>query len=604
MEKTKKIPQKVVKNKKSTKANSINKPKNFKLSLGKMFKSMKGYTGLVVLAVFLSVLSTLITIIGPIILNKMMKAIPDPSQEHLLTTYGIILVCLYTASFLFNYFQGYIMSRVSVGISTKFRSQISQKINRLPLSYFDKNSYGDTLSRITNDIDTFAQTLDNSLTSLISSITMIVGIPVAMFTVSWQLTLVSLAEIPVAIILIAIVVKFSQKYFTNQQNQLGEINGKIEEIYSSHNVVKAFNAQDKELKSFDTINNELKKSTRKAEFLSGLMMPIINFVGNLVYVAICVLGAWVAIQKNNFQFIFDIITFMTYIKLFNQPLGQLGSIFGSLQSAVAASERVFDFLEEKEQPIEEGKITNLENIEGSVEFKNVSFSYVPGKEIITNLSFKAKPGQKIAIVGPTGAGKTTIVNLLMRFYDIDKGEILIDGTNTCFMTRECVRSMFAMVLQDTWLYEGTIMENIRYSNKDATDEEIIEACKMANVDHFIHSLPHGYDMVLTEDSSISSGQKQLLTIARAMVQNAPMLILDEATSSVDTRTEILIQNAMDRLMKNKTSFVIAHRLSTIKNADLILVMKDGQVIEQGTHEELLNQDGSFYKDLYNSQFEQ
>ena len=472
----------------------------------------------------------------------------------------------------------------------------------MPLNYFDRNSYGDVMSRLTNDVDTVGRTLDNTLANLITSITMIIAIPVIMFTISWQLTLVALCEIPVAFLVVSLIVKFNQKYFVKQQKSLGEMNGHIEEIYSAHNVVKAFNGEQKSYQQFEVINKELKKSGMKAQFYSGLMMPVINFVGNLVYIGICLMGAYLAIKNNDYLFATSIITFMTYIKLFNQPLGQLGSISGTLQQTAAAAERVFEFLEEEEQENEDHKTKTIENVKGLVEFSHVDFGYTPEKQIIHDFSFKAKPGQKIAIVGPTGAGKTTLVNLLMRFYEVNDGEIKIDGISTKDMNRSYVRSLFGMVLQDTWLFEGTIKENIAYGNPKATDHEIIEACKMANVHHFIKTQPNGYDMVLNEDCSISAGQKQLLTIARAMVQNAPMLILDEATSSVDTRTEVLIQTAMDRLTKGRTSFVIAHRLSTIKNADKIIVMKDGSIVEVGTHKELLEKKG-FYADLYYSQFE-
>ena len=423
-----------------------------------------------------------------------------------------------------------------------------------------------------------------------------------MFTISWELTLFSLIEIPLALGLISIIVKFSQKYFIKQQDFLGQINGHIEEIYSAHNVVKAFNGEEKAINEFDQINRKLKYTARKSQFLSALMMPSINFIGNLVYAGICIFGAWLAIKDNDLLFVTSIITFTTYIKLFNQPISQLGTIFSSLQSSAAASERVMEFLSEPNQPNDVDNKT-ISKIKGKVEFKNVSFGYDKDKTIIHNFSFTALPGQKIAIVGPTGAGKTTLVNLLMRFYEIDSGEILVDGVNIHDMTRSYARNLFGMVLQDTWLFEGTIRDNLKFGNPNATDKEMIEACKMANVHHFITTLPGNYDMVLKEDSLVSQGQKQLLTIARAMIQNSPMLILDEATSSVDTRTEVLIQSAMDRLTKGRTSFVIAHRLSTIRNADQIIVMANGEVVEHGKHDELLAK-GGFYASLYASQFDE
>ena len=458
------------------------------------------------------------------------------------------------------------------------------------------------LSRVTNDIDTVGMTLERIMSSLVTSVVTIIGIPIVMFTISWQLTLISLLQIPLALLIVFLVVKFNQKYFVRQQKYLGDINGYIEEHYSAHTVIKAFNGEEKAQEEFDAINTKLRSSSMKAQFFSGLMHPIVNFASNVIYVLICLVGGWIAISTNNIAFLATIITFLIYSKLFNQPISQIGSVMGNLQSTMVAAERVFEFLKEEEQPDESEKTLTIKDVKGKVEFKHVNFGYDKDKQIIFDFNFTANPGEKIAIVGQTGAGKTTIVNLLMRFYEIDSGEILIDGVSTKDMNRSYVRSLFGMVLQDTWLFEGTIKENLRFGKPDATDEEIVNACKMANVDHFIRTEPNGYDMVLSEETSISQGQKQLLTIARAMVQNAPLLILDEATSSVDTRTEILIQTAMDRLTKGRTSFVIAHRLSTIKNADIIIVMKDGNIVEVGTHQELLDKGGT-YRDLYVSQFE-
>lgn len=582
---------------------SYSKSKDFKKAMLFLFKSLKAYRVLVILSLFLSAVGTILSIMGPYVLNLMMEEIVVPPFDFdAITRFGLILVVMYAFAFGFTYIQNFIMAKVAAKISEKYRRQITEKINKLPLSYFDHNTYGDLLSRMTNDVDLIGQTLNNSLPNLISSFTMIIGIPLMMFTISWELTLFSLIEIPLALGLIVLIVKFSQKYFIKQQDYLGDINGHIEEIYSAHNVVKAFNGEEKALKEFDQINIKLKNSARKSQFFSALMMPSINFIGNIIYAGICVFGAWLAIKNNDILFVTSIITFITYIKLFNQPMAQLGTIFSTLQSSAAASERVMEFLAEPDEPVDTNNKT-IKNIKGKVEFKNVSFGYEKDKTIIHNFSFTALPGQKIAIVGPTGAGKTTLVNLLMRFYEVDSGEILVDNVNIHDMTRSYARNLFGMVLQDTWLFEGTIRDNLKFGNPSATDEEMIEACKMANVHHFITTLPGNYDMILKEDSMVSQGQKQLLTIARAMIQNSPMLILDEATSSVDTRTEVLIQTAMDRLTKGRTSFVIAHRLSTIRNADQIIVMANGEVVEHGKHDELLAK-GGFYASLYLSQFDE
>lgn len=583
---------------------SNDRAKDFKGSLKMLLKRLNEHKAYVIIAIIFAALAAVLNVLGPNFLNDLMTMLFDQNGYKVsdVTKMGLIILCMYLVAGILGYLQGFLMSKVSVGVSKKLRTEISRKINKLPLKYFDSHSYGDVLSRVTNDVDTVGNTLERTLSSLVTSSVTIIGIPIVMFTISWQLTLISLLQIPLALLVVFLVVKFNQKYFIKQQKYLGDVNGYIEENFSAHNVVKAFNGEEKAQQTFDSINNNLKVVSRKAQFFSGLMMPIVNFTSNIIYVLICLVGASIAIKTNNMAFLATIITFMTYSKLFNQPVAQIGSISGTLQSTIAAAERVFEFLNEEEQPDESDKTLTIENVKGKVEFRHVNFGYTPDKQIIFDFNFTANPGEKIAIVGQTGAGKTTIVNLLMRFYEVNDGEILIDGVPTKDMNRSYVRSLFGMVLQDTWLFEGTIKENLRFGKPDATDEEIVEACKIANVDHFIRTEPKGYDMVLAEETNISTGQKQLLTIARAMVQNAPMLILDEATSSVDTRTEILIQTAMDRLTKGRTSFVIAHRLSTIKNADKIIVMKDGNIVEIGTHDELIAKGGA-YKELYNSQFE-
>ncbi len=590
--------------KQSSHAMAKERAKDFKGTLKMLMKRLCQFKWHLIIALTFAICAAVLNVLGPRFLNDMMTMLFSTTgyQFSEVTRIGIIIVIMYVVAGILGYFQGFLMSKVSVGISKKLRSEISVKINKLPLQYFDKHSYGDVLSRVTNDIDTVGITLERIMSSLVTSMVTIIGIPVVMFTISWQLTLISLLQIPLALLIVFLVVKFNQKYFVRQQKYLGDINGYIEEHYSAHTVIKAFNGEEKAQEEFDAINSKLRSSSMKAQFFSGLMHPIVNFASNVIYVLICLVGGWIAISTNNIAFLATIITFLTYSKLFNQPISQIGSVMGNLQSTMAAAERVFEFLKEEEQSDESEKTLTIKDVKGKVEFKHVNFGYDKDKQIIFDFNFTANPGEKIAIVGQTGAGKTTIVNLLMRFYEIDSGEILIDGVSTKDMNRSYVRSLFGMVLQDTWLFEGTIKENLRFGKPDATDEEIVNACKMANVDHFIRTEPNGYDMVLSEETSISQGQKQLLTIARAMVQNAPLLILDEATSSVDTRTEILIQTAMDRLTKGRTSFVIAHRLSTIKNADKIIVMKDGNIVEVGTHQELLDKGGA-YRDLYVSQFE-
>jgi len=510
------------------------------------------------------------------------------------------LLILYILSAIFSYSQGWIMTGVSQKITYQFRRDISEKINRLPLAYFDKRTFGEVLSRVTNDVDTVSQTLNQGLTQIVTSVTMIIGILIMMFSISWHLTLVSIVLVPLSFVLITLIIRKSQRYFKEQQDSLGEINGHIEEMYAGHNVMRVFNGEAQSVEKFKKINTKLFSSAWRAQFLSGLMMPIMTFVGNLGFVGVSALGGYLAI-RGSLQ-IGDIQAFIQYVNQFNQPIIQTANIANVMQSTAAAAERVFEFLDEKEEMAENDKKVTLNAIQGGVEFDNVVFGYDKDKVIINNFNAKIKPGQRIAIVGPTGAGKTTIVNLLMRFYDVNQGAIKIDGVDTREMRRTDIRKLFGMVLQDTWLFNGTIRENIAYGKPSATEGEIVAAATAAHANHFIHSLPQGYDLELNEEAdNISQGEKQLLTIARAMLANNPMMILDEATSSVDTRTEVLIQKAMENLMKGRTSFVIAHRLSTIRNADLILVINDGNIVEQGTHKELLAKNG-FYASMYNSQF--
>jgi len=510
------------------------------------------------------------------------------------------LIGLYLLSAALRYLESWIMTNVTQKVTFQMRRDISLKINRLPLSYFDKQTYGEVLSRVTNDVDTISQTLNQSLSQIVSAVVMIAGIVAMMLSISWQMTVVALLVLPVSMGFVLLIAKKSQVQFTRQQTELGELNGHIEEMYAGHQVMRVFNGQARSLAKFTAINNQLHVSAWKSQFLSGLMWPIMNFVGNLGYVGVAVLGGWLAI--NGRLQVGDIQAFIQYMRQFNQPIEQTANIANVLQSTAAAAERVFEFIDEPEEAREGRDLVKLEKVKGGVEFDNVTFGYNPDEPVVKGLSARVKPGQRVAIVGPTGAGKTTLVNLLMRFYEINSGAIKIDGVDIRQMKRSDVRQMFGMVLQDTWLFSGTIRDNLRYGRPDASDDELIATAKEAHVDHFVRSLPGGYDMMLDEEATnISQGEKQLLTIARAMLAKTPMLILDEATSSVDTRTEVLIQQAMDRLMKGKTSFVIAHRLSTIRDADLILVVKDGNIVEQGTHQALLDQHG-FYAELYNSQF--
>ena len=516
---------------------------------------------------------------------------------------AIFLVILYIISYFANFFQGFLMATVNQRVSKNLRTAISDKINRLPLKYFDSMSYGEVLSRVTNDVDTIGQALNNSVNTLVGAAALFIGSLIMMFVTNWIMALSGVIATIIGFVIMIVIISKSQKYFMEQQAVLGQVNGIVEECYSGQEIIKAYNAEQETGEFFEKENTRLYKSAWKSQFYSGLMQPIMGFIGNFSYVVVCVVGA-VLVYYNIINFSV-IIAIMIYIRLFTQPLAQMAQGVTNLQSAAAASERVFEFLEQPELSDESNLTKRLENseIKGNVEFKHVKFGYVPEKIIIKDFSAKIKAGQKVAIVGPTGAGKTTLVNLLMKFYDVTDGDILIDGVSIKELTRENVHSIFGMVLQDTWLFQGTIKDNVRYSREDVTDEQIINACVECGIDHFVKTLPNGYDTILDDNTNISAGQKQLLTIARAMVENAPMLILDEATSSVDTRTEILIQNSMDKLTENRTSFVIAHRLSTIKNADIILVMKDGDIIEMGNHEELLAKNG-FYAELYNSQFEE
>ena len=593
------------------------KPKDLKKTLRQLGALLKPYWVKIAVVMFFAIASTAFAIASPKILGNatniivedfvtMVKTPPTaPVQPvfHFDAIRDIIvfLLILYIISAIFNYIQGWVMTDVTQKITYDLRKDISEKINRLPLKYFDKRTHGEILSRVTNDVETVSQTLNQSLTQIVTSVVMIIGILIMMLSISWLLTLVALIILPISLSLIKFITKRSQIYFVRQQELLGDVNGHIEEMYAGHQVMRVFNGEKSSVKKFDAINQKLYESAWNAQFLSGLMHPLMTFVGNLGYVGVSVVGGWLAINGN--LKVGDIIAFIQYVQQFNQPIAQTANIANVMQSTAAAAERVFEFLEEPEQSANPKKPTLLKSPKGEVEFNDVVFGYDSKKPVIKGLNAKIKPGSRVAIVGPTGAGKTTLVNLLMRFYDVDSGEILIDGVNIKDMKREDVRKLFGMVLQDTWMFNGTIRENLIYGKPNASEEEIMKAAKEAQVDHFVRSLPGGYEMELNEEASnVSAGEKQLLTIARAMLAKTPMLILDEATSSVDTRTEVQIQKAMDNLMEGKTSFVIAHRLSTIRNADLILVMNDGNVIEQGTHDSLMKQAG-FYAKLYNSQFE-
>ena len=589
---------------------NIEKPKNFKKTLKKTFKYLKEYKISLIIVVILTMLSTVFSIVGPKILGNATTEIFKGISSKLSGGTGVnfdnvfkilfTLGILYVVSAIFSYIQGFIMTNIAQKTSYKLRKEIIEKINYMPFSYFDKKSYGETLSVITNDSDNLSMGINQSATQLISSITALLGIFIMMLTINVTMTLVTLILIPISLVLVSFIVKKSQHYFKDNQEYLASVNGKVEEMYSGQNIIKAFNNEEYMVNDFKKENEKLYNCAWKSNFISGLMHPIMNFTGNLGYVGIAVLGAYNVVKGR--ITIGNVQSFIQYAKNFTQPINQMAQISATLQSTIASAERIFDFLEEKEEP----KVTNpikLNNVLGNVEFKHVSFGYDEDNIIIHDFNAKVKAGQKIAIVGPTGAGKTTMVKLLMKFYQPTKGSILLDGVDLSNINRSDLKGIFGMVLQDTWLFSGTIMENIRYGKIDATDEEVINAAKSANINHFIMTQPDTYNMVLNEETNnISGGQKQLLTIARAILSDPKVLILDEATSSVDTRTEILIQKAMDELMKGRTSFIIAHRLSTIKNADLILVMNNGDIVEQGTHEELLKKNG-FYANLYNSQFD-
>ena len=580
------------------------KAKDTKKSVKKLLLFCQPHYLLIAFALIFSIVGTILTLIGPdklsevtdLITAGLMTGIDLDAVEDLC----LLLVYMYGASFILSYFQGFIMNTVTQKVAKSLRTQISEKINRLPLRYFDSTSYGDILSRVTNDVDSIAQTLNQSVGNLVSAITLFFGSLFMMFITNAWMAITAILSTVIGFILMMFIMSKSQKYFIRQQRDLGLMNGHVEEIYSGHNIVKVYNDEAKAKAKFDEINEDLYESVWRSQFLSGLMMPLMSFIGNFGYVAVCIVGA--SLAMNEVITFGVIVAFMVYIRPFTQPLSQIAQAMTSLQQTAAASERVFEFLEEPEMQQENGKINDFTVSKGEVEFKHVHFGYHADRTIINDFSVTTKPGQKVAIVGPTGAGKTTMVNLLMKFYEANSGEILIDGMPINQLTRHNVHDLFGMVLQDTWIFEGTIRENIVYSMKNVSDEEVEKACKAVGIHHFIKTLPKGYETILNDKANLSAGQKQLITIARAMVENAPLLILDEATSSVDTRTEILIQEAMDKLMRGRTSFVIAHRLSTIKNANLILVMNHGDIIESGTHEQLMKQNG-FYAELYNSQFE-
>lgn len=591
---------------------SESKVKDFKRTLKKLSSYLKVYKWTLLIVVLFAILSTIFTIIGPKILGEATTKLFEGIMAIVAGTGSIdfdaiesiiwLLVGFYLVSAVFGYIQGFLMSNVAMKVTYQLREEISKKINRLPLKYYDGTTTGEVLSRITNDVDAINQNLNQSVSQIITSIIMVIGILVMMISISWQMTIIALLVLPLSGVFVAIIMKKSQDYFVKQQEYLGHLNGHIEETYSGHVVVKAFNGEQDALQTFQKSNEELYDSTWKGQFLSGLLMPIINFIGNIGYVLIAVMGGYYAVNGN--LSIGDIQAFIQYVRQFNQPIGQLANISNVIQQTLAAAERIFTFLGEEEQEPENENAPAWNNVKGEVSFKNVVFGYDPNKIVIHNFSMDVKPGQKIAIVGPTGAGKTTLVKLLMRFYELNSGEILVDGVNIRDLKRHDLRKTFGMVLQDTWLYHASIMDNIRYGRQNATEEEVLAAAKAAQVDHFVKTLPNDYNMILNEEASnVSQGEKQLLTIARAILADPKILILDEATSSVDTRTEVSIQKAMDMLMEGRTSFIIAHRLSTIRNADLILVINNGDIVEQGKHEELLQKDG-FYSKLYYSQFEQ
>ena len=588
------------------------KPKDFKNSIEKLVRYLGRYWYAIVAVMIFAAVSTVFSVAGPKVMARATNALVEGLGKKIAGTGSIdftyiakvllFTLGLYICSAVFSFIQGMIMTGITQKTCYRMRKEISEKINRMPMKYFESRTYGEVLSRITNDVDTLGQSLNQSVTQIITSVATLVGTLVMMISISGIMTLISLVILPVSAILISFIIKHSQKYFRQQQEYLGHINGQVEEVYGGHLVVQAYNKQESTIKKFEDTNQILFQSAWKSQFLSGLMQPIMQFVGNLGYVGVAISGGLLAIRGT--IGVGEIQAFIQYVRNFTQPIQQIAQVANMLQSMSAASERVFEFLDEEEEELTVEHAVHLDHVDGYVDFSHVSFGYNPGQIIIRDFSAHVTPGQKIAIVGPTGAGKTTMVKLLMRFYDVTGGAIQVDGHDIRDFNRQELRDAFGMVLQDTWLFKGSIMENIRYGRLDATDEEVIEAAKAAHAHHFIQTLPGGYQMELNEDASnVSQGQKQLLTIARAILAVNPILILDEATSSVDTRTEVRIQKALDNLMRGRTSFIIAHRLSTIRNADLILVMKDGDIIEQGTHEQLLVQKG-FYADLYNSQFEE
>lgn len=588
------------------------KPKDFKRSVSKLKNYIGKYMAAIVVVMIFAICSTVFNVVGPKTLGSATTTLSKGLMSKIRGTGSIdfekigrillIVLILYVASSLFNFIQGWIMTGITQKVCYSLRKDISEKINRMPMKYFESRTYGEVLSRITNDIDTLGQGLNQSITQIITSVTTLIGVLVMMLSISPLMTLIALVTLPISVGLISLVVKKSQRYFKTQQEYLGHINGLVEETYSGHNVVQAFNREKAVVEEFNKTNSVLYESAWKSQFLSGMMQPIMMFVGNLGYAAVALAGGFLTIKGT--IAVGDIQAFVQYVRQFSQPIQQLAQVTNIMQSMAAAAERVFEFLEEEEEVQVIDNPTELDNVKGDVTFNHVSFGYKENQTIIKDFSADIKAGQKVAIVGPTGAGKTTIVKLLMRFYDVNSGSVMLDGHDIRTFNRRELRDDFGMVLQDTWLFKGTIMENIRYGRPDATDEEVIEAAKAAHADKFIRTLPGGYQMELNEEASnVSQGQKQLLTIARAILADSSVMILDEATSSVDTRTEVLIQKAMDNLMKGRTSFVIAHRLSTIRDADLILCMKDGDIVEQGNHKELLAR-GGFYADLYNSQFAQ